>query len=106
MPIALLKSNQLRLIKTKVAGYAVDVFQKPVHCWFMKAHIFIALGLLIAAIFFFHALDVVRNPSFGLWELYILGGFLVAGLMVRTGWLERRAGKLSVPQANANDSSQ
>jgi len=53
----------------------------PVDCcvisdnvWNMKSHLFISSGLLIAAIFF-----------------YILGGFLVAGLLVHAGWKERKA---------------
>ena len=70
----------------------------------MKAHIFIAMGLLVAAIFFLYAVDVVRDPKFGLWELYVLGGFVVAGLLIRNGWLERRNNKQKSQQEDANGS--
>ena len=57
----------------------------------MKAHLFIASGLLIAAIFFMRGLDAVAEPGLGLREVYILGGFLVAGLLIHAGWKERKA---------------
>lgn len=57
----------------------------------MKAHLFIALGLLIAAIFFMRGLEALSEPGLGLLEVYILGGFLFAGFLVHAGLKERRA---------------
>ena len=56
----------------------------------MKSHLFIAFGLLIAAIFFMRGMEALNEPGLGLREVYILGGFLVAGLLVRAGWKERK----------------
>lgn len=58
----------------------------------MKAHLFISVGLLFAAIFFIRGLEALKEPGLGLQELYILGGFLVSGLLIHAGWKERRAG--------------
>ena len=55
----------------------------------MKAHLFMSSGLLIAAIFFMRGLEVLNEPGFGLQELYILGGFIIAGCLVYAGWKER-----------------
>ena len=57
----------------------------------MKSHLFISIGLLLAAIFIMRGLEALNEPGLGLRELYILGGFLVAGLLVREGWKERKA---------------
>ena len=56
----------------------------------MKSHLFIAFGLLIAAIFFMRGLEAINDPGLGLREIYILGGFLVAGLLIHAGWKERK----------------
>jgi len=56
----------------------------------MKSHLFIAFGLLIAAIFFMRGLEALNEPGLGLREVYILGGFLVAGLLFHVGWKERK----------------
>ena len=56
----------------------------------MKSHFFISFGLLIAAIFFMRGMEALVEPGLGLREVYILGGFLVAGLLVRVGWKERK----------------
>lgn len=37
----------------------------------MKPHIFIASGLLIAAIFFMRGLDALSEPGFSLQDIYI-----------------------------------
>lgn len=57
----------------------------------MKAHIFISMGLLFAAIFFYRGLEALGEPGLGLQELYILGGFLIAGLLIHAGWKERKS---------------
>lgn len=57
----------------------------------MKAHLFISVGLLVAAIFFMRGLDAIAEPGLGMRELYVMGGFLVAGLLIRTGWKDRKA---------------
>jgi len=56
----------------------------------MKSHLFISSGLLVAAIFFMRGLDALRVPGFGLHEVYILGGFLLGGFLIRAGWKERK----------------
>ncbi len=58
----------------------------------MKSHLFISSGLLLAAIFFMRGLEAFNEPGLGLREVYILGGFLIAGLLVHAGWKERKAG--------------
>jgi len=35
-------------------------------------------------------MDAIMEPGLGLREVYILGGFLVAGLLIRAGWKERK----------------
>ena len=57
----------------------------------MKSHLIISFGLLIAAIFFMRGLEALNEPGLGLREIYILGGFLVAGLLIHTGLKERKA---------------
>ena len=57
----------------------------------MKAHLFISVGLLFAAIFFMRGLEAVSEPGLGLKELYILGGFLISGFLIHAGWKERKA---------------
>ena len=59
----------------------------------MKAHLFIALGLLIAAIFIIRGLEALAEPGLGLRELYISGGFVFAGLMIRIGFKRKKADK-------------
>ena len=56
----------------------------------MRSHLFIATGLLVAAIFFTRGLDALAAPGIGFRELYILGGFLVAGLLIYTGFKVRK----------------
>jgi len=57
----------------------------------MKSHLFISFGLLIAAIFFMRGLEALSVPGLGLSELYIAGGFLIAGFLIHAGWKERKA---------------
>ena len=57
----------------------------------MKAHFFISMGLLLAAIFFMRGMEALMESGLGLHELYILGGFLIAGLLIHAGWKERKA---------------
>lgn len=63
-----------------------------INCVLMKAHLFISVGLLLAAIFFMRGMEALMEPGLGLREVYILGGFLVAGLLIHAGWKERKAG--------------
>ncbi len=58
----------------------------------MKSHIFISSGLLIAAIFFMRGMEALMEPGLGVREIYILGGFLVAGLLIHAGFKERKSG--------------
>ena len=57
----------------------------------VKSHLFISFGLLIAAIFFMRGMEAIVEPGLGLNELYILGGFLIAGFLIHAGWKERKA---------------
>lgn len=70
---------------------ALEPFLEWADCPPMKSHLFIALGLLIAAIFFMRGLEALSEPGLGLLELYIAGGFLISGFLVRAGWKERKA---------------
>lgn len=58
----------------------------------MKAHLFISVGLLLAGIFLMRGMEAIMEPGLGLREIYILGGFLIAGLLIHAGWKERTAG--------------
>ena len=57
----------------------------------MKSHLFISSGLLIAAIFVMRGLEALNEPGLGVREIYILGGFIVAGFLVHAGWKERKS---------------
>ena len=57
----------------------------------MKAHLFISVGLLVAAIFFMRGLEALNEPGLGLREIYVLGGGLIAGLLIHAGLKERKA---------------
>ncbi len=59
----------------------------------MKSHLFIAFGLTLAFIFFVQGMDAIKTPGFGLREVYVLGGFVFAGLLIRRGLKDRRAKK-------------
>lgn len=56
----------------------------------MKSHLFISVGLLLVAIFIMRGLEALNEPGLGLLEIYILGGFLVAGFLIHAGWKERK----------------
>lgn len=56
----------------------------------MKSHLFISVGLLLVAIFIMRGLEALNEPGSGLLEIYILGGFLVAGFLIHAGWKERK----------------
>ncbi len=76
-------------LKSKVSQ--VDCWHSLNNVWYVKSHIFISSGLLIAAIFLMRGLEALNEPGLGLREVYILGGFVVAGLLVHAGWKERKA---------------
>jgi len=57
----------------------------------MKSHLFIALGLTLGVIFVFQGIDAIKVPGLGLKELYVLGGFVFAGLLVRQGLKDRNS---------------
>lgn len=56
----------------------------------MKSHMFISIGLLIGAIFVWRGIDALKDPGLGLVELYVLGGFVASGLLIRQGWIDRK----------------
>lgn len=55
----------------------------------MKSHLLIAFGLIVAIIFVNRGLDALSKPGFGLSELYVLGGFVISGLLIRFGFSQR-----------------
>ena len=56
----------------------------------MRYHLFIAVGILLIMIFAMQGLDALAEPGFGVRELYVLGGFVFAGLLVRQGLRNRK----------------
>ena len=63
----------------------------PVSNYHMKSHIFIAMGILIGAIFIWRGIDALKDPGLGLMEVYIFGGFIASGLLIRQGWIDRKS---------------
>lgn len=59
----------------------------------MKHHIMIALGILMAILFAFRMANALIEPGFGFRELYLVGGLLIAGYLMYSGWREWRAAK-------------
>ena len=57
----------------------------------MKHHFFIVLGLVLAGIFAWRAVDALNAPGLGLAELYVLGGFILSGALIWSGVKEWRA---------------
>jgi len=49
----------------------------------------------MAAIFVMRGLEAMSEPGLGAREVYILGGFVVAGLLIRSGLKELKARKNS-----------
>lgn len=66
----------------------------------MKHHIMIALGLLMAGIFSYQAAFALQSPGLGLWELYLLGGLILAAAIIRKGLIERRLAKSAAPDGS------
>ena len=60
----------------------------------MASHLFISVGLLLAAIFLIRGIPVLTEPGLGIDELYILGGFAIAALLIHSGLKERRQSKI------------
>lgn len=57
----------------------------------MISHLKIAFGLIIGGIFFWRGISAVSTPGLGFQELYVLGGFVFAGLIIRSGWMYVKA---------------
>ncbi len=56
----------------------------------MKHHLMIAIGLLMAAVFSYRFANAVLRPGWGLSELYLFGGIIIAGVLIFSGLKERR----------------
>lgn len=56
----------------------------------MKSHLMIALGLLMAAVFSFRLANAIVVPGWGISELYLLGGIVIAAFLILSGLRERR----------------
>ena len=74
-----------------LSQYIIDRHYFNRHDLNMKSHLFIAIGLLIGAIFTMRGLEVLVEPGIGLRELYIIGGFVIAAVLIRTGWRDRKS---------------
>jgi len=59
----------------------------------MTHHIFIAVGILLFFIFLVQGLSALSAPGVGFRELYVLGGFVFAGLLIRSGLRLRKKEK-------------
>ena len=59
----------------------------------MKHHLMIALGLLMAVIFAYRFAHAILAPGWGLLEIYLLGGLVLAGLLITGGLRERKAAR-------------
>jgi len=57
----------------------------------MKAHIMIALGLLMAVIFSYRLANALLEPGFGWLELYLFGGIVIAAALIFGGLRERNS---------------
>lgn len=51
----------------------------------MRAHLTLAFGFLLAAIFAYRGANALLTPGFGLGELYVLGGLVFAGWFIFSG---------------------
>ncbi len=56
----------------------------------MKHHIMIALGLLLAMVFSYRLALAIIAPGLGLSEIYLFGGLLLAGWLLKGGLSERK----------------
>ncbi|MEM6653935.1 MAG: hypothetical protein AAGA72_17335 [Pseudomonadota bacterium] len=56
----------------------------------MKHHIMIALGILMACIFSYRLANAILTPGWGLPELYLFGGIVIAVVLIFGGLKERR----------------
>ena len=59
----------------------------------MKHHIMIALGILMAALFSYRLANAILAPGLGFLEVYLLGGIVIAALLIFFGLRERRVAK-------------
>ncbi len=57
----------------------------------IKAHIFIAFGMLLIAIFTVRAFEALQKPGIGGQELYVVGGYILAACLIHKGWSLRRS---------------
>ena len=57
----------------------------------MGSHLKIALGLVLVGIFLFRGIEALSTPGLGIRELYVLGGFVLAGVLINQGWKGVRA---------------
>lgn len=53
----------------------------------------IALGILMAAVFSFRLANAILAPGFGVSEIYLLGGIVIAALLILFGLRERQASR-------------
>lgn len=51
----------------------------------LKYYLYIAMGLLMLALFGYRSFVVLQEPGIGLMELYCLGGLLLGAGLIREG---------------------
>ena len=56
----------------------------------MKHHLMIALGLLMAAVFSYRFANALLAPGWGISELYLAGGIVIAACLIFVGLKDRR----------------
>ncbi|MEO1662099.1 MAG: hypothetical protein AAFR51_13995 [Pseudomonadota bacterium] len=56
----------------------------------MKHHVMISFGLLMAIVFSYRLANALLAPGFGASELYLIGGIVIAALLIFFGLKERR----------------
>ena len=59
----------------------------------MKHHIFIASGVLMGVVFSFRLANALLAPGFGVSEVYLFGGIVIAALLIFSGLKEFRHAK-------------
>ena len=67
----------------------------------MKHHLMIALGILMAAVFSFRLANALLAPGFGVSEVYLFGGIVIAAVLIFFGLKERRAVQDSTPDQDS-----
>jgi hypothetical protein len=63
----------------------------------MASHLKIAIGFVLIGIFLFRGQEALSTPGLGWRELYVLGGFILAGVLIYQGWTGVQAKRSKKP---------